>query len=85
MLWLVGVIPLVLFVAALGFTSLKLRRNEWVYQERTRLIREFHDKRVEDIYNGIVPDWRLEWDDDYLSYDEMMKKFWVWDIEKLRK
>jgi hypothetical protein len=23
--------------------------------------------------------------DDYLSYNEMMHKFWVWDIEKLKK
>lgn len=23
--------------------------------------------------------------DDYLDYDAMMRKFWVWDIEKLKK
>jgi hypothetical protein len=23
--------------------------------------------------------------DDYISYQEMFKKFWIWDIEKMRK
>lgn len=45
-------------------------RNNWVYKKRMKLI------RYED---GILII------NQYLSYDQMMYRFWVWNIEKLRK
>ncbi len=45
-------------------------RNEWVYQQRAHLI---------DTFAG---GWLVDY---YASYDEMMRKFWIWDIRKFRK
>ena len=45
-----------------------LRRNQWVYIQRMKIIKSKGSKCL----------------DDYMSYDEMMYLCWVWDIEKLR-
>lgn len=47
-----------------------LVRNEWVYKKRMEL------NRFEDGVHIIKQ---------YMGYDDMMYRFWVWDIEKLRK
>ena len=51
----------------LVFDIYMIIRNDWVYEQRKKLIDEGKDKN-------------------YLSYDEMLNKFWwVWDAEKLRR
>lgn len=57
----------VLAVTAMIFvTSLYvLHRNNWVYNQRMRLIHEDWDS-----YQRLP------------SYDDMMKKFWIWDVKK---
>jgi len=44
-------------------------RNRWVYLQRAKL------NRFDGDVHAITQ---------YVDYDDMMKKFWVWDIEKLR-
>ena len=48
-----------------------LFRNEWVFEQRGKLIYYNIDGHL------II----LEYED----YDTMMRKFWVWDIEKFKK
>ncbi len=56
----------IILIAYLVFGIYMIIRNDWVYEQKIKLIDEGKDKN-------------------YLSYDEMLKKFWVWDVEKLRK
>lgn len=44
-------------------------RNEWVYKQRMKLNK--FEQGIHLINN-------------YISYDAMMKHFWIWDIEKLK-
>lgn len=39
------------------------------------------------VYNQrmFIINYRFSEYDDFLSYDEMMDKFWIWDIAKLKK
>lgn len=46
-------------------------RNNWVYEHRLKL-NYFNEDRIHVINM-------------YLDYGEMMARFWIWDIEKLRK
>lgn len=46
-----------------------LVRNEWVYRQRIFVLRS---------ENGLEEFKRLP------SYDEMMGRFWVWDVEKFK-
>lgn len=80
MFYILGIIAIVLV-----YSIFMLIRNEWVSTKRTNLIDEFFDKKIQMIRRGEIPSYDNNWNDDYLSYDEMMRKFWVWDIEKLRK
>jgi hypothetical protein len=68
---------MVLCVLGIAWAQFMLYRNRWVYRERTRLISEYYLSR------DYEPAWR--WDANYLSYDEMMRRWWIWDVEKLRK
>ena len=45
-------------------------RNEWVFKHRIELNR--HENGVHLI-------------NEYIGYNEMIRKFWIWDIEKLKK
>lgn len=47
-----------------------LVRNEWVFHQRLKLNR---------FENGVHVI------NQYLSYDEMMFRFWIWNIEKMQK
>ncbi len=49
-----------------------LVRNNWVYTHRTKIL------NMGDM--GDMTEY-----DNLLSYKEMMNKFWVWDIEKLKR
>jgi hypothetical protein len=45
-------------------------RNHWVFEERQKII------------------WTIYGDTEikkYISYGQMMLKFWIWDIQKMRK
>ena len=57
----------IILIVYLVFGIYMIVRNDWVYEQRIKLINEGKDKN-------------------YLSYDEMLNKFWwVWDAEKLRR
>ena len=47
-----------------------LIRNLWVFKQQNKL------NRCEN---------RVYLLNKYISYDEMMYKFWIWDVEKLKK
>lgn len=74
---------MVLCVIGVAFASFMLVRNAWLWRERLKLIERFYaiptDRRWELTAKG------EGWDSDYLTRDQMMWRFWVWDIEKLRK
>ena len=60
----------ILFLCLFLIPVLIFVRNEWVFRKRRPLNR---------FENGI------HIIDQYISYDQMMCKFWIWNIEKLRK
>ena len=65
--------PIVLSFIALFFAVFGLGvifRNEWVFKRRIELNR--HENGVHLI-------------NEYIGYNEMIHKFWIWDIEKLKK
>lgn len=76
---------LVLICATLVFCVFMMVRNQWVYRQRQRLINEFYDERRAQLKKGLWPSSNEEWDDHYLSYDEMLYRFWIWDVSKLRR
>ncbi len=59
-----------ILIAAFCYAILMLIRNEWVARKRLWLI----DNKWQEYERG-----------DYLGYDQMLHRFWIWDIEKLRK
>ena len=59
-----------LFLILISFLVLLLIRNNWVYNKRTSL------NRFENNIHLIQQ---------YIDYDEMMFRFWIWDIKKLKK
>lgn len=66
-----------------------LCRNEWVYRQRSRLNDRSYQRRVALLKLGISLD-RIDqiepwYTEVYLSYGEMMARFWCWDIEKLQR
>jgi hypothetical protein len=60
-------------------------RNEWVYHQRVALNDRFYIARVARINAGEVgvtdEPW---WTTYYMSYGQMMWRFWCWDIERMR-
>lgn len=79
------------FLNLLVFTSLLiLIRNRWVFDNRQKIMRHEHEVMMQKIQNGehrAVKEFldRGDFLANYLSYNQMMFRFWVWDIEKLRK
>jgi hypothetical protein len=65
------------FILLSFLLSFFLIRNQWVYQVRIKTI------------GNPDPPWYMKnrsvTYEELLSYDEMMYKWWVWDVEKLRK
>lgn len=53
-----------------AFSFMLIKRNEWVFNRRNELNRFEDDTHV--IRN-------------YADYDTMMRKFWIWDVEKFKK
>lgn len=52
-----------------------LKRNDWVYIQSIILVNKLADQRK-------LSDEEL---DKYLSYNQMLFRFWIWDIEKLKR
>lgn len=75
----------VLWLPWMAFLVTAMIRNNWVHRQRMGLINAFYHPP------GGTDEWwertkgGANWDDDYLSYDGMLWRFWVWDVEKLRK
>lgn len=72
---LIVMIILVLIMIACIFM---LIRNEWVYKQKVKIVDRYFRQHhraggLEQALNS------------YLSYNEMMFKLWVWDVEKLKK
>ena len=61
------------FLGAL-FSLLMLFRNNWVYNKRTEILNR--QTNLSDLNNEY---------DRLPSYDQMMWRFWIWDIEKFIK
>ena len=69
-LFVAGIIgPLTLTALVLGWAGFITLRNHWVYTKRQQTL---HDHGVDAVQNLI-------------EYDDMMYRFWCWDIEKLKK
>ena len=65
-------ISLILAIVALGMALFALGmgvRNKWVFDRLTEL------NRFEGNHHVIR---------DYADYDTMMRKFWIWDVEKFK-
>lgn len=65
----------VVMVVVFGFLGYLLIRNTWVFNARTRLLRQIKVAGEQDIntYN----DWRWRYDEyDKVSYGDMMVQFW---------
>ena len=92
---------MVLFALALSFSLFLVFRNEWVFRQREKLNSYWFDQSMKELDKARVladsgnhDEWLLAMQrakawlyylDEYDSYDTMMKKFWIWDIEKFRK
>lgn len=76
-----------LCVVGMVFTLLMMFRNDWVYRERCKLIERASKESRRRIDHGDL-DFMRAWDEyenEYLSYDEMLHRFWIWNVEKLRR
>jgi hypothetical protein len=78
------IIFLILFVSYFLVVSYMLYRNHWVYTIRRKLNEDWYDEKMKEIHNGIIPnrDWYTDY---YLSYHQMMLKFWCWNVEEMKK
>lgn len=79
-----------LMTVILVLCAFMLIRNEWVYSERMKLIGTTSEKcKILYTANPSAFDSTKCWDDEYrkkyLSYNEMMFRIHIWDIEKLKK
>ena len=69
-------ISLVLCFIGLGFCGYMLHRNQ--------AIAEFLGKKLKKMVPG-DPDFNKHWEEyEKYDYDIMMKKFWVWPLDKLK-
>ena len=69
-----SIIPLALvtfLVVALFAAWLGTVRNDWVYRQRTRILKE-------SVWTGTGHDPY----DRLASYEEMVRRFWIWDASK---
>ena len=64
---------IILVALSIGFFALFLMfRNNWVYEKRIDIILKSPVAKHRDIIKQ------------YKSYNEMLFRFWIWNIEKLR-
>jgi hypothetical protein len=60
-------------------------RNVWVYRQRIALNNSFYAARTARLHAGdrtmAQEPW---WDAYYMTYGQMMWRFWCWDIERMR-
>jgi hypothetical protein len=61
-----------LYLIILTLSILLLIRNKWVSKSRMNVLKN------DDIELGLIEYTRLQ------SYDEMIYKFWIWDVEKFK-
>jgi len=52
-----------------------MERIDWVHRERMKILNN-HKKSIEE---------RLKDYRNLVSFDEMIRKFWIWDIDKFKK
>jgi hypothetical protein len=65
-------------VAWLLIVAFVIYRNEWVYRVRAKITHEDHLNYFTSLDNGSV-----KFNQRYLpSYNSMLFRFWIWDIEK---
>ncbi len=70
-------ILIALFIFA-GCLVLLLFRNEWVLRQRIAML----NKCIPG--SGFYDEQRAKYYDNLLTYNQMLLRFWVWDIERLR-
>ena len=58
------------------FCLFMMYRSYWVYRKLINLVRKFYAENPQTFKERI---------DKYLDPDSMLWKFWIWDIEKLKK
>lgn len=76
------IVTIILSVSGLvvAFCAFMLVRNEWVYRQRGKFIDEVFDLPAMHWWEIGRPGL----DDVCVSYDAMMRRFWVWDREAFR-
>lgn len=61
-------------------------RNQCVYIHHTKKLEEASARAKQIIADGNSWDWEKGYDEYYsVSYEQMMRKFWVWPLEKFYK
>ncbi len=72
-----------LFLSAIVFAW---RRNSWVHAQFQRLNQQWGAALIAHVERGDFSQMNLPWFDAYYrSYEDMFARFWIWDVEKLRK
>ena len=74
---------LIALVLSMVWNAFGIVRNEWVFKQHMKVIDHIYDMSTEEWVAAGKPD-----SDDYLSldgYDEMCRKFWIWDLNKFLK
>lgn len=68
------------------FILMMIYRNQWVYDHRMNILETNFIEKMKLIndrnYTETPKSPSLS---EYIEYNEMLLRFWVWDIEKLRK
>lgn len=75
MIIIIGYIMIAVGLMISAFFIFMLHRNEWVYEERMRILYHSGTDSMECLVNyGKL-----------VEYNEMLWKFWVWDVKKFEK
>jgi hypothetical protein len=75
-----------------------LKRVDWVHKVQTKHIKKalllIQKAKIELLYHGESDEYKYYYkmidkaekkQDELISYDKMMKKFWIWNVNKLQK
>ena len=81
-------------VCGISMLMLMTRRNNWVLRKRLDLNKRYHHEVKRLFQPGRSPEEqqrladhleaRVWWDAYYMTYEQMLRRFWIFDLEKMR-
>lgn len=69
-------------ILVISFSIYMLIRNKWIFTIRQEMIDECYNKTIA---SGYSKSYLTEEFEKYPNYNQMLNRFWCWDIEKLKR